>query len=104
MTPHAKGSVDPNVTRDMILNSNAFPCTIPTLSLGLNDVGYQQKILANPLNYSAAGSCEIFVIRQDGICKWTGLRSDEDFRNHLTPMGPDQSSPDGEATISTRIM
>jgi hypothetical protein len=81
MKADPKGSVDPKIQREAILNFQSYPCKLPSLPLGINDLGYQQKLLANPQNFSESTSCDVFQISADGWGGWKPLQSLSELRS-----------------------
>ena len=97
MSANAKGSVDPGITREAILNFDAFPCNIPTLSFGLNDIGFQQKLLSDAHNFAERTFCEVLEVDEDGFSRWLALTSNEDLEHYILV----SSVPNPQVTTDT---
>ncbi len=98
MIGDAKGSVDPDVPCETVLQTHLYPCISSAVSLALNDLGRQQHVLSNPHNFVEDSACEVFEIMNDGTGLWIDLRRDDDVKNYV------KNCLERQKPVSTRII
>jgi hypothetical protein len=84
----AKGSIDPGLTRKIVLDQTLFPYGAPYASFAINDLGYEQHVLSNDDNFVESTSCDIFEITSNGMGQWMRGLDDAELQFHLEVSRP----------------
>ena len=75
--------MNPIVDRDATVNKKLFPSMVPAVSLAINDIGYDQKLLSTKENFAEQTSCEIIELSLFGTHKLLKCTSDDEFEQYM---------------------